>query len=97
LCQRLRQTSEQVEDVLFRHLESRIAKALLHLAERADMQGVNGSSTDLHLSQRELGTIVGGSRESVNKHLQTLHRAGLIRLGKGSIVIRDLAAIERLV
>src|SRR5215510_4397131 len=35
LCQRLRQTSEQVEDVLFRHLESRIAKALLHLAETA--------------------------------------------------------------
>jgi CRP-like cAMP-binding protein len=97
LCQRLRQTSEQVEDVLFRHLESRIAKALLHLVERADMPGVNASSTDLHLSQRELGTLVGGSRESVNKHLQTLHRAGLIRLGKGSIVIRDLAAIERLV
>ena len=34
LCQRLRQTSEQVEDVLFRHLESRIAKALLHLAQK---------------------------------------------------------------
>ena len=32
LCQRLRQTSEQVEDVLFRHLESRIAKKLLYLA-----------------------------------------------------------------
>ncbi len=34
LCQRLRQTSEQVEDVLFRHLEGRIAKALLQHAER---------------------------------------------------------------
>src|SRR6516164_4875208 len=28
LCWRLRQTTEQVEDVMFRHLESRLAKAL---------------------------------------------------------------------
>jgi CRP/FNR family transcriptional regulator, cyclic AMP receptor protein len=96
LCKRLRQTSEQVEDVLFRHLESRLAKAVLHLAESAGMHSVNGSPTDLHLSQRELGAHAGGSRESVNKHLQSWHRAGLIRLGKNSIVIRDLAAIERL-
>jgi hypothetical protein len=41
--------------------------------------------------------MVGGSRESVNKHLQIWHKAGLITLGKGSIVIRDIAAIERLV
>jgi CRP-like cAMP-binding protein len=97
LCQRVRQTSEQVEDVLFRHLESRIAKALLHLAESADLHGVRGLSIDLRLSQRELGNIAGGSRESVNKHLQSMHKAGLIELGKGSIMIRDVSAIERLI
>jgi CRP-like cAMP-binding protein len=94
LCQRLRQTSEQVEDVLFRHLESRIAKALLQLAERARVSGVPGSSVGLHVSQREIGNIAGGSRESVNKHLQAWHKAGWIDLGKRTIVIRDLAAIN---
>ena len=97
LCQRLRQTSEQVEDVLFRHLESRVAKALLHLAESAGLHRVQSLAVDLHLSQRELGSIAGGSRESVNKILQSWHKAGWIDLGKGTIVIRDLAAIERLV
>jgi CRP/FNR family transcriptional regulator, cyclic AMP receptor protein len=97
LCKRLRQTSEQVEDVLFRHLESRIAKALLNLAQTIGRKDVGGLSVDLHLSQRDLGNIAGGSRESVNKHLQNWHRAGLIDLGKGSIVIRDLAGLERLV
>jgi CRP-like cAMP-binding protein len=96
LCQRLRQTSEQVEDVLFRHLESRIAKALLHLAESAGLHGIPGSPVELRVPQRELGNMAGGSRESVNKHLQMWHRAGWIDLGKGSIVIRELAAIERL-
>jgi CRP-like cAMP-binding protein len=96
LCQRLRQTTEQVEDVLFRHIESRIAKALLHLAESASLHGVPSSSVDLHISQRELAHIAGGSRESINKHLQIWHRAGLIELSKGSILIRDIAAIRRL-
>jgi CRP/FNR family transcriptional regulator, cyclic AMP receptor protein len=94
LCQRLRRTSEQVEDVLFRHLESRIAKALLQLAARAEP---GGRFRDLHISQRELGNIVGASRESVNKQLQIWQRAGLIDLAKGSIVIRDAAAIAQLV
>jgi CRP/FNR family transcriptional regulator, cyclic AMP receptor protein len=97
LCQRLRRTSEQVEDVLFRHLESRIAKTLLQLAERPDRLKLNGRCLDLHLSQRELGNIVGSSRESINKQLQIWQRAGLIELAKGAIVIRDAAAIGQLV
>ena len=97
LCQRLRQTSEQVEDVLFRHLESRIAKALLHLAQTSGKKEQRGLSIDLHLSQRELGNIAGGSRESVNKHLQNWQDEGFITVAKGSIVIHDRAGIERLV
>jgi CRP/FNR family transcriptional regulator, cyclic AMP receptor protein len=97
LCQRLRRTSEQVEDVLFRHLEARIAKALLQLSERAGGPDAGGRVLELHLSQSEIGNIVGGSRESVNKQLQVWQRAGLIDLAKGSIVIRDPAAIKQLI
>ncbi len=97
LCQRLRQTSEQVEDLQFRHLESRIAKALLHLSERSGQPGVDGRVLELHMSQSELAHIVGSSRESVNKQLQAWQKAGFIDLAKGSIVIRDPAAIEQLI
>ena len=75
-------------------LQSRIAKALLHLAESTRLNGVSASSVGLHVSQRELGNIAGGSRESVNKHLQAWHRAGWIDLDKGTIVIRNLTAID---
>ncbi|MGH7044757.1 MAG: Crp/Fnr family transcriptional regulator [Stellaceae bacterium] len=97
LCQRLRQTSEQVEDLLFRHLEARVAKALLHLAAQSTGTGIRSAALALHLSQSELGHIVGSSRESVNKQLQVWQKAGLIDLAKGSIVIRDPIAIERLI
>ncbi|HXC91241.1 MAG TPA: Crp/Fnr family transcriptional regulator [Stellaceae bacterium] len=97
LCQRLRQTSEQVEDLQFRHLEGRIAKALLHLSERSGRPAAEGRVLELHMSQSELGNIVGSSRESVNKQLQAWQKAGFIDLAKGSIVIRDAAAIEQLI
>jgi CRP/FNR family cyclic AMP-dependent transcriptional regulator len=97
LCKRLRQTTEQVEDVVFRHLEPRVAKALVHLAEQAGRPGIGGPSVELHVSQRVLGYIAGGSRESVNKHLQSMHRQGVIDLHKGSIMIRDLGALKRMI
>jgi CRP/FNR family cyclic AMP-dependent transcriptional regulator len=97
LCRRLRQTSKQVEDVMFRHLESRVAKALLRLAESVGLHGLQSASVELHVSQRELGNMAGGSRESVNKILQNRHRQGLIDLGKASVLIRDLEALRRLI
>jgi CRP/FNR family transcriptional regulator, cyclic AMP receptor protein len=97
LCRRLRQTSEQVEDVLFRDLDSRVAKALLHLADRVGLQALRSAAVELHVSQRELGGMAGGSRESVNKILQNWHRQGLIDLGKASILIHDIEALKRLI
>jgi CRP/FNR family transcriptional regulator, cyclic AMP receptor protein len=97
LCARLRHTSEQVEDLLFRHLESRIAKALLRLSRQSEHARVDGRVLELHLSQSELGNIVGSSRESVNKQLQAWYRAGYIDLSKGTIMVRDPAALERLI
>jgi CRP/FNR family transcriptional regulator, cyclic AMP receptor protein len=97
LCQRLRQTSEHVEDVLFRSLEARLAKALLQIAQGTGRTEPRRSAVDLRLSQRELANLAGGTRESVNKQLQVWNREGLIEVGRGSIVIRDTAALERLV
>jgi CRP/FNR family cyclic AMP-dependent transcriptional regulator len=96
LCRKLRLTTEPVEDVMCRHLESRVAKALVQLAESVGLTGIRSPSVELHLSQRELGNMAGGSRESVNKHLQIWQQRGLIDLSKGSIMIRNLEAIKRL-
>ena len=96
LCRKLRRTTEQVEDVIFRDLESRVAKALVQRVENVSLRGIHSSSVELQLSQRELGNMAGGSRESVNKHLQIWHRQGLIDLSKASIMILDLEAIKRL-
>ena len=97
LCERLRRTNEQVEDLAFLDLEARIAKVLVRLTEESG--GEDRSSTKpvgVKISQRALGELVGGSRESVNKHLQDWKRSGIIAIEKGAIVIRDLGALEAL-
>ena len=93
LCERLRRTNEQVEDLAFLDLEARIAKVLVRLAEENGEAGAAARSIGVKISQRALGELVGGSRESVNKHLQDWKRSGVIDLGKGAIVIRDLKTL----
>src|SRR5215831_9579370 len=55
LCRRLRQTTEQVEDVMFLDLESRVAKGLLQLVAPVGLRALHSPSVELHVSQRELG------------------------------------------
>jgi CRP-like cAMP-binding protein len=96
LCERLRRTNEQVEDLAFLDLEARIAKVLIRLAEE---NGAGPSPTrpvGVKISQRALGELAGGSRESVNKHLQEWKRSGFIEIEKGSIVIHDIEALAEL-
>lgn len=90
LCERLRRTNEQVEDLAFLDLGARLAKALLRL------ENDNDPAAGLKISQRALGEIVGSSRESVNKHLQDWKRSGIIAIERGSIVIRDREALAAL-
>jgi CRP/FNR family transcriptional regulator, cyclic AMP receptor protein len=95
LCERLRRTSEQVEDVLFLDVAARIAKTLLRFA-KADDAPQPSARIVLGLSQREIGNLIGASREKVNRRLQAWRRAGIITVDKGTILIRDAAALRSL-
>jgi CRP-like cAMP-binding protein len=90
LCDRLRHTNEQVEDLAFLDLQSRIAKVLLRL-----LTDNNEHHEDLavRISQRALGDLAGGSRESVNKHLNAWKESGVLSIEKGAIVIKNITAL----
>jgi len=66
LCARVRKTSQQVEDVMFLDLPGRLAKQLLRLIGDAERSGVDHK---VSMTQRELGQMIGMSRESANKQL----------------------------
>jgi CRP/FNR family transcriptional regulator, cyclic AMP receptor protein len=89
LCARVRRTSEQVEDVLFLDLATRLAKLLLSLAEQT-------GSPRLRVTQKELGQMIGLSRESINKQLQVWAARGWLRIEKGGLVLVDPGALTKL-
>jgi len=79
LCRRLRATTEQTAEVALLDLPGRLAKTLLRLAG-VDQDGPPpGPALPIGLSQRELGNIVGATRESVNKCLREWQRNGVIK------------------
>src|SRR5713226_2292759 len=84
LCSRLRQTSEQVQDVTFLDLPKRLAKALLRLI--ADTEG-QASIRKVTITQREISQIIGRSRESTNKQLRIWAAHGWIRRERGAVTV----------
>ena len=84
LCGRLRRTSEQVEDVIFLDLPTRLAKTLLWLAKRAKPSSQGSKVT---ITQREIGQLIGMSRESTNKQLRMWEEKKWLRLERGGVVL----------
>ena len=94
LCSRIRATSQQAEDLALLDLKIRLAKKLVALAEtRNDAAGDGG--TVLRLTQREVGAMMGTTREAINKHLNAWAKDGLISLGRNEIVIVDREGLRR--
>lgn len=96
LCQRLRQTSEHLEDALFLEAPSRLARGLLRLAEAFGKPGALGLRIDIKLSQQQIGNLIGISRESTNKYIVEWTRSGWLAINNGFITITDLEALESL-
>jgi CRP-like cAMP-binding protein len=48
----------------------------------------------LRVTQSELGSMLGVSRESVNKQLNRFARQGWIALGRGSVTLNDIEALH---
>jgi len=98
LCSRVRWTSSVIEDRAFLGLEARLAKWLLNLAQDDDTIGRNNEvRLRMKLSQRELGALVGTSREAVNKQFALWRDNGLISIDKGSITLHSPEQLRALI
>jgi CRP-like cAMP-binding protein len=84
LCSRLRHTSEQVQDVTFLNLPTRLAKALLELIGAGDG---SAPKRKVAITQREISQIIGRSRESTNKQLRAWVKRGWVRLERGGVSV----------
>jgi len=94
LCARLRSTDLHIAEIALLDLPARLASTLLRMAEGQGAKA--GEKPTLALSQRQLGEMVGASRESVNKCLSQWQRAGYVRVEGATIALLNRAALQRL-
>jgi CRP/FNR family transcriptional regulator, cyclic AMP receptor protein len=90
-----RRTTAHVADLVFLDLEGRVAKLLLEMADDRGAADEDGISLELGITQSDLASMVGGSRQSVNQILHALEGRGFLQLGGRTVVIKNSEALRR--
>jgi CRP/FNR family transcriptional regulator/CRP/FNR family cyclic AMP-dependent transcriptional regulator len=89
LASRLRSSDELVQDMSFLDVPARLAKRLLELSGQRGVDTATGRLIELRITQEELATMVGTTRESINKTLALFQRQGILAKQGGRLVIKD--------
>lgn len=99
-ARRIRQLYGLVEDLNTLPLRARLAKQLIHLVRSygvASLSDAREMRISLQLAQEELAQLLGASRQRVNQELKSMERESVIRIEPGGLVIRDRAALMKIV
>ncbi len=95
LAKRLRNTDQMVEDLIFLDVYGRVAKKLLELADAHGVKVDDGVRIEVRLTQQELASMVGASRESVNKVMGYFTDKNFISTDKHRITLHRTAELKR--
>lgn len=85
-----REYIERLEDMTFRSIPSRLAKLFLHETTYAD----HISEAPTRLTQEEIASILGTTREVVGRALRGLLNAGLLKKKGRKVYIADRQGLE---
>ena len=83
------------DDLLFLDLRARVAKRLLALVSDGRGWPADGTPLPESITQSDLASLAGGSRENVNRALAELQRRGLVERSGRRYVLRDVAGLRQ--
>lgn len=78
-----------LDQILYKHLDSRLAGFLLTECELNDTRVI-------HLTHEEIAHHLGSAREVVTRMLKYLATEGMVELGRGCITVTDPARLEEI-
>jgi CRP/FNR family cyclic AMP-dependent transcriptional regulator len=89
VSQYLRRNAELIQDATFLDVPARLARILLELATQPGASELPppGAIIPDRMKQGELASLVGATRESINKWLGSFEKQGLISYDKGQITL----------
>ncbi len=95
LGRRLRHTNEMIEDIVTLDIPGRLAKKLIDLADTKGMETGEGVEVQLRLTQQDLASMIGATRESTNKVLRGFILKGWVTIDAHHIVVRRADELRR--
>lgn len=94
--ERLIEIENKLEDLLFKGVNARLSRTLLKLAEQYGEREADGVRIRFRLTHQELAHLIGAARETTSTALGEMERQGLIRKGRGAILLRDLERLRQM-
>ena len=85
--ERLRQSEEAIESLLYREVSARLATLLSHLGNRFGEPHDSGTVIKVRLTHQDLANMIFSTREAVSKEMSEFQRAGLIEIRDRRIVV----------
>lgn len=95
LAGELRRLTGHVEELHFLDLAGRLAIRLVRLARERDPAATGRVELDWPFTQSDLASMIGGTRQSVNRLLSVLVDDGLLSIDRDALVIHDLKQLEQ--
>jgi CRP-like cAMP-binding protein len=96
MCRQLRDADRARIAFASADVPGRLVRLLVDLAERFGRKEERGLVISLALTQHELASWVGASREAVSATLATLRGRGWIETGRCTVIVRDLASLREI-
>ena len=96
LTRRLRSVNQMLGDMAFLDVPTRLAQQLLERSEANTGEGQGDDSLQVLMGQDELARLVGASRETISRTLNSYRRLGILSISHRRITITDRAALERM-
>jgi CRP-like cAMP-binding protein len=96
LSQQMRFANSLFIDLSLNDLLGRIARRILEAAQASRGPSDGASTLDLPLSQAEIASMVGASRQTVNRALQQMQSMGLLQTEYNRIIVHDLGWLRSL-
>ncbi len=91
LAARIRRDSNLLEDISSTQVLVRLAKLFL------GRYGGEENTVGLKLTQKDMASLVGSSREMVNRSLKVIEDMGGIRLSRRKVIVLDKAVLQKIV
>ncbi len=94
LTRKVRYNTKQMDSLTSLPVPQRLARKLMELAQNYGRVQENGVVIDMTLTQSNLASLIGATRESTNKALRDFRQKEWILLDQGQITILDPEALR---